>query len=754
MSNNNSNNKDEMNEVEKVPLSTCNENKSLTFKLSAVILLYILISLTIRLMCAIYLSGYIHPDEFFQSGQELFFSTSQEISWEFEPHHAIRSIVPPIFMTVLPLRIASFLQAIFLIVHPSTSISTSISNQSNVDGNDVLYNPRVGMVFLSLICIDLPLAYLLHTKYTNNNSDKHENTNNYTSTKRSINENNTSVPLSIPLLINQLFLTNTSWPVLLFFNRTFTNTLETMCIATLLSLCTLHHSFTEINNKSSISNNKNLLSGYITATGIGIICAIGLFVRFTSVFFAFPIVLITLLKFLKGKKKNRIVMLYSFFMMTFGFLMTSYFFIHVDSLFYNGIMTTLEKNKEQSSFFFITPLSALLYNSQIDNLSDHGIHPRVTHLLVNMPLLFGPLVLYYYKDFLLHLFFVFFAKNEKKEEQQGDDDNIMISTMCRWSLFSGLFVLSCAPHQEPRFLLPLFIPLFVLHGSQYFIIQSSNISYTSSGSIVITKSPHSIRKIMSWLIYNIIFLFFFGVFHQSGIVPSLQHLALQKMHPTLEQTTKQQHVTFFHTYMPPTFLVTVNNDSDLLSSSQFFSVQSIIQTVKAKRERKQQQQNDSNNNYEKVCSPSSFEQNSCIHNHHSLITNNIIITDLKGSDYQTLRETLETNLKLLQGKEKKSGHSKQVDNIVVKVVAPPSVMQSFWKWYNSFDSKNVDTDIMNVRDECKLLMMIPNKTGATLNDENVWYYSFHLNLDDIVTSSGKDILHSLFGLAIFDVTCK
>jgi phosphatidylinositol glycan class Z len=33
----------------------------------------------------------------------------------------------------------------------------------------------------------------------------------------------------------------------------------------------------------------------------------------------------------------------------------------------------------------------LMYNLNVENLALHGLHPRYTHILVNFPLLFGPL---------------------------------------------------------------------------------------------------------------------------------------------------------------------------------------------------------------------------------------------------------------------------------------------------------------------------------------------------------------------------
>ncbi len=37
----------------------------------------------------------------------------------------------------------------------------------------------------------------------------------------------------------------------------------------------------------------------------------------------------------------------------------------------------------------VTPFNSFLYNMQYDNLALHGIHSRLTHLLVNMPMLYN-----------------------------------------------------------------------------------------------------------------------------------------------------------------------------------------------------------------------------------------------------------------------------------------------------------------------------------------------------------------------------
>ena len=42
----------------------------------------------------------------------------------------------------------------------------------------------------------------------------------------------------------------------------------------------------------------------------------------------------------------------------------------------------------------LTPWNSLIYNMNPANLAHHGMHPLWLHILVNMPLLFGPACVY------------------------------------------------------------------------------------------------------------------------------------------------------------------------------------------------------------------------------------------------------------------------------------------------------------------------------------------------------------------------
>ena len=114
----------------------------------------------------------------------------------------------------------------------------------------------------------------------------------------------------------------------------------------------------------------------------------------------------------------------------------------------------------------VTPYNAFKYNASYDNLETHGIHPRLTHVIVNFPMLFGPLAFAAYKSWSRALagFFSFSraatdSKKEKKTNVDAVSCAVSSANATRVALLFALFVpllcLSLAPHQEPRFLLPL-----------------------------------------------------------------------------------------------------------------------------------------------------------------------------------------------------------------------------------------------------------------------------------------------------------
>jgi phosphatidylinositol glycan class Z len=420
---------------EKEPQTTDSRNK-----LSWILYSTLLVA---RIIIGPFLSGYVHPDEFFQGGQELFFGYPPRIPWEFEVENALRSVLPPGLLSYLPLVLYQ-----------------KVTGQTSLSGMEILIVPRLLCGILSVLAVDWSVW--------------------------SLSENvTTGVPTSVLMLAS-------AWPTFVLLNRPFSNALETVFLA--LLLCNV------LQARENIFTNKCMK--------VGALCALGLFTRFTFVFFAFPIMFFYLHDiYTRNNLRTTAIKL---LLTTISFLLVGLAIVFLDTMFYYCYYN----NPVDYSNLVITPWNALAYNAKVSNLKDHGLHPRWTHALVNMFLLYGPMTAVTYFIIL---------KNESSQE-------ITATTLVsRLVVISGLGLLSLAPHQEPRFLLPLIVPLSLI-GKQPFCSSKTLISL--------------------WIIFNSILFGLFGVLHQSGVVKSLLTLGSSP-----SSTTKPLALLYYHTYMAPTFLL-------------------------------------------------------------------------------------------------------------------------------------------------------------------------------------------------------
>jgi len=169
-------------------------------------------------------------------------------------------------------------------------------------------------------------------------------------------------------------------------------------------------------------------------------------------------------------------------------------------------------------FAKLAPVNAFLYNSQASNLALHGTHPRWLHSLVNMNILFGPLWMIVVAFSLYKAYFLVFLQHSSPIKSSP------LVLLCSSTVISGLFFLSLAPHQEPRFLLPLLFPLSVCGA---FILTQLAPLPSSSATTILHPSSQSFHKrylikpafLTIYSLFNIICLLFFGFFHQGGIKP-------------------------------------------------------------------------------------------------------------------------------------------------------------------------------------------------------------------------------------------
>ncbi|TDH73813.1 hypothetical protein CCR75_005934 [Bremia lactucae] len=469
----------------------------------------------LRVAASVLLLGMIHPDEYFQSQEIMarhFLPTDSVlrrelfVPWEFQLATPNRSVLFPALVVGLPFKVFELVGI-------------------KLTGWLMLVTPRLLLCAASFL-ID---AVLFHVVGKLSRYDK------------------VAILQEKQEMVLMLFAS--SWPTLLFLCRPFSNTFELLVFALCFAVLYL------------IKPTRRVLFGVLHAQTIllGSLLALGVFTRFTFPVFFFPLGVELVRQqdafFIHASRKKelatspsvvrRIVATIIVVMQGVGaFISWGIIFVLMDTLYYrpelfHGTFDQMFlKNIRQNAV--IAPFNNLLYNTQYDNLKLHGVHPRFTHFAVNMPMLFGPL----FVAFVLQRF----------------PNRSVFGTL---SVLFPLACLSLAPHQEPRFLLPIMIPLYI------FTVLNGNIGMMRF--VTSTKSGQFL-----WIVFNLTLTLFFGVLHQGGIVPMLLSLSSIASTPTkgviMHLLTSSCHfngmddrsrqligsvpLVFARTYMPPRFLLT------------------------------------------------------------------------------------------------------------------------------------------------------------------------------------------------------
>jgi hypothetical protein len=189
----------------------------------------------------------------------------------------------------------------------------------------------------------------------------------------------------------------------------------------------------------------------------------------------------------------------------------------------------------------VAPLSNLMYNSQTTNLAKHGLHPRYLHMLVNMQLLFGPLFIIviighvwaHVRHATTNTWAVVHGKfgvrrNGRHRVQQRIFAQQPFLVMS--SVIFPLMVLSTVPHQEPRFLLPLVIPIALAAGIAAETSQPKRCLKDKAESLHAsttqdrTKCCRKHGLVVLWVVFNGVMVVLFGGLHQAGVLRALVHI--------------------------------------------------------------------------------------------------------------------------------------------------------------------------------------------------------------------------------------
>ncbi|CAK9827834.1 GPI mannosyltransferase 4 [Anthophora retusa] len=296
---------------------------------------------------------------------------------------------------------------------------------------------------------------------------------------------------------------------------------------------------------------------------IATITIIGIFNRPTFIAFAFAPIFFWLQRGLGSKSVGFV----DFHIRIFTFIAcgipTTIFFILVDS-FYFGYLTMGEIGNLDISMnnFVVTPLNFLRYNVNAKNLQHHGLHPHYLHFIVNIPLLYNALGVIGLVTFGRMLYSGLKAQWLNLPRIQS------VVGLMTTSFIVPIIMLSIFPHQEPRFIIPTLLPLAFLYAPN--ITQISGVDTIAritenNGCRNAFQPRNKLNKLqIFWFICNIGLTFFYGFAHQGGVLPLSSHIATElKAKPDLTHI----HLFTSHTYSIPTALLHLRNTKKTYISS-------------------------------------------------------------------------------------------------------------------------------------------------------------------------------------------
>ncbi|NXP73224.1 PIGZ mannosyltransferase, partial [Ramphastos sulfuratus] len=441
--------------------------------------------------CLLPQAGYLHPDEFFQSPEVMagdILNLQVYYPWEFLSTSPCRTVVFPLMTSGVTYWVIKSLQQLDLC-------------SSCINSYTLLVSPRLLFTVSSFI-----LDYSVYRLAPSWEAD----------------------PWKALLLLAGSYVT------LVFYTRTFTNTLEGLLFALLMVL---------VSSRKSDGN----LAVPTSSPLIGIITTAGFFNRPTFLAFALMPLLYWAGVIANSQKSIKSVINH-FLKLVLCACFTAIVFIMADTFYFTSMdLDNLYSIKKGSLFnvlgqlnekIIVTPFNFLRYNLNPHNLALHGSHPRVTHFAVNGVMLFGILHILaigagfkMLKKYIHHLIWA-------RSHCQGSSGLLVLSEGNPTLLlfyFVPLAFLSLFSHQEPRFLIPLILPLVLFSTSQHRDV----------------KWKHVI------VIFNVLGALLFGCLHQGGVIPCLFHLEQLLHSPESLNHTRHYTLLFAHTYMPPRSLLNI-----------------------------------------------------------------------------------------------------------------------------------------------------------------------------------------------------
>ena len=286
-----------------------------------------------------------------------------------------------------------------------------------------------------------------------------------------------------------------SWPAIVLVTRPLSNTLEAAALAGTMLL--------------ALDDGQAMPLWRLLCMGLTL--GVATFCRFTAVLFLAPLIAWALAQAYQNGRLRSGTLAFAV-----GLFAASCGCIAADSRFFGTLA--------------FTPLNSLAYNSRSGNLAEHGLHPRLLHIAVNLPLLALPLLPSAVSAVAqaarrLRVATRGFSRVARWKVTRADTMLLVLAS----TVVLPTAVLSLAPHQEPRFLLPIMLPLAALGGP---------------GAMA-----HRRRLVIA---FNVALALFFGGMHQAGVLPAASLAAQHAQHlGSACALAPRPQVLFWRTYLVP-----------------------------------------------------------------------------------------------------------------------------------------------------------------------------------------------------------
>ncbi|XP_071441005.1 GPI mannosyltransferase 4 isoform X1 [Hetaerina americana] len=474
-------------------------------------------------------SGYVHPDEFFQSVEVVagdVFGVEVFRAWEFNSTRPIRSIVFPYLVSWLPFSIEKYFWP--------------FGKNGIIPPYILLIGPRIIVCLISFIsdyCL-YRTCYIYGQNYR-----------------------------------ARLMAFATSYVAIVYGTRTLSNSIE-MALTSLVLYCVAEamcHTDQVLYQDSYLQEKLDQARGIAERVKIarlksklpnhtlrhcpilGAALAFGIFIRPTFLAFSAPAIFFWLRRGPRKSQQTKSTPAKFIASGTVELPPSAHFHVRAASLAVCAIFLAIPLLVADTRYYITTredinpvlpvvatPFNFLIYNTNRGNLQEHGLHPRWLHVLVNLPLLFGPLGIFALLG-LGRLAWLCIRRRWARLPRSESPTALMVS-----SLVLPLLVLSMIPHQEPRFLLPLAFPMAYLYAQDI----RGPTSDEESGDGILMRLYKIVPHV--WFLFNIIFGLFYGFIHQGGVWPVTSELAHRLSdYKSIPWRVTEVHIFTSHTYNLP-----------------------------------------------------------------------------------------------------------------------------------------------------------------------------------------------------------